>query len=244
MTSETYRTRIYSHYDKARQQPLAPVTIAGLNSRATYLRRMVQQHFPVDKAAKVLDVGCGHGALIYFATQLGYSQVQGVDGSMEQVAAARLLGIGGVAEGDLNQVLSALPDASLDVVVAFDVLEHFTREELLPFVDQVHRVLKPGGRWIIHTPNAASPFFGSVRYGDITHEMAFTTTSLNQLLLSSGFTRVNCFEDAPIVHGAKSALRWVIWQCFRGLMRLYSLAETGATGGVFSQNLLAVAFKR
>lgn len=242
--AENYRARIYANYVQARNQPLAPITLAGLNSRAPYLRQMVQRHFPAPKTAAVLDLGCGHGAVIYFARQLGYTQVHGVDGSAEQVAAARQLGIDGVAEGDLKQVLKAQPSASLDVVIAFDVMEHFTRDELLPFVDQVHRVLKPGGRWIIHTPNAASPFFGTVRYGDITHEMAFTTTSLNQLLLSSGFASVRYFEDAPVVHGAKSALRWVIWKSFRGLMRLYSLAETGTSGGVFSQNLLAVAFKR
>ena len=36
------------------------------------------------------------------------------------------------------------------------------------------RALKPGGRWILHTANAESPFYGRVRYGDITHEQAFT----------------------------------------------------------------------
>ncbi len=244
MTPETYRTRIYGNYVKARQQPLAPTTLVGLSARGPYLRQMVQKHFPAEKKAAVLDLGCGHGALIYFAKQLGYTQVHGVDGSADQVAAARLLGIDGVEEGDLIQVLNAHLSASLDVVIAFDVMEHFTRDELLPFVDQVYRALKPGGRLIIHTPNAASPFFGTVRYGDITHELAFTSTSLNQLLLSSGFSNVCCFEDAPIVHGVKSAVRWVIWQGFRGLMRLYALAETGTSDGVFSRNLLAVAFKR
>ena len=245
MTTETYRTRIYTHYVQARTQALAPETLAGLAPRAPSLRRLVREHFPADRHAAVLDLGCGHGALLHFAREAGYTNLRGVDGSPQQVAAARRLGIEGVAEGDLRDTLAALADASLDVVVAFDVIEHFTRDELLPFVDQVHRVLKPGGRWIIHVPNGESPFGSRMRYWDLTHELAFTRTSLGQLLLSSGFADVRCFEDAPVVHGAKSALRWLLWKGFRGVLRLYIAAETGDAGGahIFSQNLLAVAVK-
>ncbi len=84
-----------------------------------------------------------------------------------------------------------------------------------------------------------------MRYWDMTHELAFTRTSLAQLLLSSGFADLRCFKDAPVVHGAKSALRWLLWKGFRGVLRLYVAAETGNAGGahIFSQNLLAVATK-
>lgn len=243
MTTDTYRTRIYSHYVQARAQALAPDTLAGLAPRSHALRRLIEQHFPADKSAAVLDLGCGHGALLHFAREAGYTNLRGVDGSTEQVAAARRLGIPGVEQGDLRDVLAAQPDASVDVVIAFDVIEHFTRDELLPFVDEVRRVLKPGGRWIIHVPNGESPFFGGIRYGDMTHELAFTRSSLAQLLLASGFAEVRCFEDEPVVHGAKSAVRWLLWRGFRGLLRLYIAAETGDAGGghIFSQNLLAVA---
>ena len=245
MIAETYRTRIYTHYVQAREQALAPETLAGLAPRAHALRQLIRRHFPADKNVAVLDLGCGHGALLHFACEAGYTNLRGVDGSPQQVAAAQRLGIEGVAEGELRDTLAAQADASLDVVIAFDVIEHFTRDELLPFVDEVHRVLKPGGRWIIHVPNGESPFFGSIRYGDLTHEMAFTRTSLSQLLLSSGFSDVRCYEDAPVVHGAKSALRWLLWKGFRGVLRLYIAAETGdaSNAHIFSQNLLAVARK-
>lgn len=143
----------------------------------------MREHFPTDGDAAVLDVGGSHGALIHFAREAGYRNLRSVDRSPEQVAVQRL-GIEGVEEGDLGQVLRPQADASPDVVVAFGVIEHFTRDKLLHFVDQVHRVLKPGGRSIIHVPNGASPFFGAIRYGDLIHELAFTRTSLSQLLLS------------------------------------------------------------
>lgn len=138
-----------------------------------------------------------------------------------------------------------MPDASRDAVVSFDVVEHFRKDELLSFVDEVRRVLRPGGRWIIHTVNGESPFFGRIRYGDFTHEMAFTRESMSQLLLSSGFERVQCFEDTPVPHGVKSSVRWLLWKGIRGGLRLWLAVETGDSGrsAIFTQNLLAVATK-
>lgn len=57
--------------------------------RAPSLRQLVQWYFPADRDAGVLDLGYGHSALIHFARQLDYCNVHGVDGSPEQVAAAR-----------------------------------------------------------------------------------------------------------------------------------------------------------
>ncbi|MHB1688303.1 MAG: class I SAM-dependent methyltransferase [Ignavibacteriaceae bacterium] len=242
---DSYRQRIYRYYVHARQESLAPETTEGLKPRAEYLKKLIHKHFPPDKNAAVLDLGCGHGALIYFARKYGYVNITGIDRSPQQVTEANRLGIEGVREGDLMEALKGLPEESLDVVIAFDVIEHFTKEELLSFVDEVYRVLRKGGRWIIHTPNGESPFAGRMRYGDFTHEQAFTRTSITQLLLSSGFSRVVCFEDTPIPHGFKSVVRWSIWKMIRGMLRLYLAAEMGAAERdcILSQNFLTVAFK-
>jgi len=155
------------------------------------------------------------------------------------------LGIAGVVQGDLGEALAALADGSQAAVVSFDVIEHFTKDETIDFVDQVLRVLQPGGRWIIHVPNGESPFGGRSRFGDFTHEQAFTRGSLTQLLLASGFATVACYEDAPVVHGAASRVRALLWRPIRLALRLYLAVETGDTGrdAIFSQNLLAVAVK-
>ena len=240
-----HRERIYGAYISGRQKPLSPSTLEGLKPRLPYLRKLVRKHFPDNLDSVILDLGCGHGALIYVARQAGYRNMKGVDASPEQVAAAKILGIEGVEQGDVMEVLTKEPEAALDCVIAFDLIEHFNRNELLPLVDAVYRALKPGGPWIIHTCNGESPFGMRIRYGDLTHELAFTSTSLGQLLLSSGFSRLETYEDEPVPHGVKSAVRWVLWKGLRGLLRLYLAVETGDTGrdAIFSQNLLAVAFK-
>lgn len=240
-----YRTRIYEYYVNARQQSLAPESLAGLKPREAYLKKLIREHFPKNHEAKILDLGCGHGALIYFAQSMGYSNVIGVDRSPEQVKAAKNLNIEGVKQGDLIELLNSLANDSCDVIITFDVIEHFKKEELLIFVDEVRRVLKTGGKWIIHTPNGESPFGSRIYFCDFTHELAFTRQSVSQLLLASGFKQVQCFEDKPVVHGMKSTVRLVLWELIRGILRLYQAVETGDSGSncIFSQNFLTVADK-
>ncbi len=236
------RQRIYGQYVTARDKPLAPRSIKGLRPRLPHFRQIIERHFPQDRNAVVLELGCGHGAFLYAMHEAGYTRARGVDWADEQVRAARDLGIAGVEQGDVMSALTLLAAGSLDVVVAFDLIEHFTKDELLPLVDEVYRVLRPGGRWIIHAPNAEGPFGSRIRYGDFTHELAFTRVSIGQVLKASGFASVRCYEDQPVPHGLKSAARLVLWKVIRAGLLFYTAVETGAfdRGAVFSQNLLAV----
>src|SRR5262245_31751421 len=130
-----YRERIYGRYVEAATVSLAPDSVAGLAPRRAYLARLIAEHFPADRDAAILELGCGHGALLHFAREAGYQRIEGVDGSPSQVAAAKRLGIAGVREGDLRDVLSTIPPASLDAIVAFDVIEHFDKDELIDVTD-------------------------------------------------------------------------------------------------------------
>jgi SAM-dependent methyltransferase len=243
MPQSKYRERIYRHYVDAATQSLAPDTLAGLAPRRPYLERLVSRHFPPAKDAAVLDLGCGHGALLHVAREAGYTDLLGIDNSPAQVAAAKRLGIPGVHQGDLLEAIRTMPAASRDVIIAFDVIEHFTKDELIDVTDEVLRVLKPGGRWIVHVPNGASLFGGASRYDDLTHELAFTCESLTQLMLASGFRSAAFFEDEPVAHGLKSAVRSILWKMMRAMLRFYLTVETGAAQKVLTQNMLAVAIK-
>lgn len=239
------RDRVYGQYVASSGESTKLKSVADLEGRRPTMEHVVDNYFPTDKSAVVIDLGCGHGALIHFARQRGYGAVRGVDVSPQQVALAARLGVDGVAEGDLAATLASLPAESVDAIVAFDVIEHFTKDELIDFVDAVHRVLKKGGRWIIHAPNGASPFVGAIRYGDLTHEQAFTRYSLEQLMLASGFSRVSCHECAPRAHGVKSAFRVVAWKLARLAMQFVVTAETGERprDSILTRNLYAVVWK-
>jgi SAM-dependent methyltransferase len=239
-----YRQRIYGDYVKAASAPLAPDSVAGLEGRRPVLARFIADHFPPNRDARILEVGCGHGVLLHFARDAGYTNMSGVDGSPAQVEAARKLGIGGIRQADLLAALAAEPEASFDAVVAYDVIEHLTKDELVDMTDAVRRVLKPGGRWLVHAPNGLSPFAGVMRYGDLTHEQAFTPESLTQLFLASGFRDASFHEDPPAVRGLKSAIRGLLWRVVRAVMRFALVVETGMPEyRVLTMNLIAVAVK-
>ena len=238
-----WRERIYGQYVEATGAGVAPATLEDLAPRRPHLERLVLRHFPQARNAAILDLGCGHGALIHVARSLGYDNIGGVDASPSQVAAARRLGIKGVGEGELFATIRAVPPASLDTAICFDVLEHLDKDEIVALTDAVLAALKPGGRWIVHVPNGASPFAGAALYGDFTHELAFTVESLTQLAFASGFREIECEEDAPIAHGLRSAVRLALWKAFRALMQLYLRAETGVGQPVLTQNFVAVMTK-
>ena len=169
----------------------------------------------------------------------------GVETSQDQVEFARRLGVPSVVEGDLVPFLRNSATEVFDVVVAFDVIEHFCKNEVLDIMDQAYRVLRPGGRLIVHAPNAEGIFGSRIFWSDFTHEMAFTREGLRQLTRACGFSSVEFSEDLPVVHGFKSLIRRVLWAGLRSIFRLAYMAETGDSraGLILTQNLLAVVRK-
>ena len=125
------------------------------------------------------------------------------------------------------------------------MIEHFNKNELITLIDEIQRVLKPGGRWIIHVPNGESPFASRIFFGDFTHELAFTHTSISQIMYASGFSKVQCFEDKPITHGIKSGIRRIGWEVIRLIFRFYLTIETGdfAKDTILTQNMLVLVIK-
>jgi SAM-dependent methyltransferase len=243
--NSTYRDEIYAGYLSRRTSAIHPETIEGLKSREPFINQIIRRHCPIDKGARILDLGCGHGAFVHILQKSGYHDVAGIDNSEEQIMWANQLGIKGVRHCDLRVALDEFAPDSLDVVIAFDILEHFTKEELLRVCRALQRVLKTGGRLIIHAPNGESPFASRILYWDFTHELAFTRHSIGQLLMSCGFSSVKCYEDRPVVHGFKSLVRRILWSVCRTGWRFYLAIETGSGSSdcILSQNFLTVSYK-
>lgn len=243
---KAYRAKIYQYYSSRRIGNLAPASVEGFKPRQPYFDRIIKRHFPLDREAKVLELGCGHGAFLHSMHQAGYRNAAGVDGSEEQINEAMRLGIKNIKKGNLIDYLRVCEEESLDVIVAFDVIEHFTKDELSQLVDDLYRVIKKGGRFICHQPNSEGPFGNFMRDWDFTHETGFTRQSIAQLFLASGFSSIQSYEDKPIVHGVKSMVRFVLWEYFiRSIYNFFVLVETGARdkNSIYSMNFLSVVQK-
>ena len=78
---------------------------------------------------------------------------------------------------------SLLEDGSFDIVVSVEVLEHVEEDGL--FLDHVHRVLKPGGTFLMTTPNG--DYLRKPNTGHVRH---YTREQLGNLL-SSRFSEVH-----------------------------------------------------
>ena len=100
----------------------------------------------------VLDIACGEG---YGSAMLGSvaASVTGVDIDPAAVAYALTTYVAEhvtFAQGSATRI--PLANASVDVVVSFETLEHFAEHD--DFMKEVQRVLRPGGLLIISSPNA------------------------------------------------------------------------------------------
>jgi SAM-dependent methyltransferase len=105
----------------------------------------------VPRDAKIVDLGCGEGLLVEKYRATGYD-IRGFDLNYqsEHVTKADILHLD-------------LPNDSVDLVLALDVIEHLNFADQVLALDEIRRILKPGGRLIATMPNLAH-FSGRVVY--------------------------------------------------------------------------------
>jgi len=205
------------------------------------LQRLLAPHLPVQRLG-ALDLGAGQGELVEALQRLGFTESTGVELSPSQVQLAQGHGCQAVRLGEGGMALAELPDASLDVVVCFDVFEHLSHDTCARWFAQIGRVLRPGGRLIGHVPNGLSPFAGSVYWGDLTHLWCPVPESMQVFCRSSGLVWLGAYENIGSSPGLKGRLRALAWRGVRAVMAVASTVETGrsAIGLPWSRTFLFV----
>lgn len=96
---------------------------------------------------RVLEIGCGGGALLYDLHRLGFTGV-GVEQSPQALEIARQL----LANANGISVVSQMPDqnGSFDCLMAFEVLEHIEDDQAA--LNTWAEYLRPGGRLMLSVP--------------------------------------------------------------------------------------------
>lgn len=103
----------------------------------------------------VLDCGAGGGHLYHSVfSAIGRERYHGVEWSQSDVATGQLDGLN-IVPGDLNQPL-AYRDGAFQCVIALSVVEHLLHP--CRFLRECHRILAPGGKLVILTPNISTYF--------------------------------------------------------------------------------------
>lgn len=231
-----YREEFYRLYRTTHVEPRkGPATLKSHTRRYPKWDKLIGPYLPPDRGSRIVDCGAGNGQIVSWLLQRGYSGAFGVDGSAEEVAAATALGVP-VQLGEMREFLRG-ECAALDFVILRNVLEHFHKAEIIEVLSLVRRSLRPGGRVFIQVPNAEGPFGSRLRYADFTHEIAFTASSISQVLRVCGFGDLLVGPIRPGFTGWHGLL-------FRTVERLYQLmlfAELRQRGSVVTQDLFAVA---
>ena len=106
------------------------------------------------KAERLLDIGCGDGNFtMLMARSCGAKEVYGVDISEKGIEMAKRNGVKALRV-DVDEENLPFNDNYFDVVTALEVIEHLFDPD--HFLEEVYRVLKPNGIFILSTPNLAA----------------------------------------------------------------------------------------
>ena len=103
----------------------------------------------VTPGSRVLEIGCGWGALAEMATTEFEASVTGVTLSTEQLAfaQARMVRLGVDSSADLRlQDYRDITDAPFDAICSIEMVEAVGREYWPTYFQALHKLLKPGGR--------------------------------------------------------------------------------------------------
>ena len=130
---------------------------------------------------RVLEIGCGWGALAEMATTEFGASIVGVTLSTEQLdwAKARMAGLGAAGQADLRlqdyrDIGRTTADAPFDAICSIEMVEAVGREYWPEYFQTVARLLKPGGHACIQTIVIADELFERyVRSTDFIQQYIF-----------------------------------------------------------------------
>lgn len=184
-----------------------------------------------DRKGKLLDVGCGNGKFLVDMKKLGWD-VMGVESDPESAKIAKERFGLSVFVGTINE--ANFPQNTFDAITMEHVIEH--TEDPIETIRECHRILKPGGKLSIATPNTESlqhRLFKSawLELDPPRHIHLFSSSTLVKLFVSaipSGFQ----IEDLRSISGntgqmsvaSRSIKRGGKWRMKR--LSLWQMAES------------------
>jgi len=123
-----------------------------------YTARQVSSALEFARTDRVLELGCGVGRIgLQLAPKVGHWEGADISKNMIDVARSRLAGQDNVGFTELKRSrLDGVADASFDKAYSVAVFIHMDKEDFFLYVEELARVLKPGGLLYFDTWNLAS----------------------------------------------------------------------------------------
>jgi SAM-dependent methyltransferase len=153
----------------------------------------LSKRFDLQGNLKLLELGCGRGDFLFEFQNIGF-ECKGLD--REKSSVQNDYGLE-VKQCDLTNEVFPYNDGSFDVVYHKSVLEHLYDPEHI--MKETMRILKPGGKLIILTPDWHSQWKNF--FEDFTHSRPYDVMALSDLLKVYGLNNhmADKFLQLPIV---------------------------------------------
>ena len=171
--------------------------------KTSYPKKLIEylvKRFNLSATNKLLEIGCGRGDFLEEFSKLGM-QVFGID---RESTSAEILSKKEieVKNCDISKDKIPYPDNFFDVIYHKSLIEHLYDPSNL--MKESYRVLKPGGKLIILTPEWVSQMKNF--YEDITHCRPYDVSALKDAFLIYKFKNVTTekFYQLPILWKIKS----------------------------------------
>jgi SAM-dependent methyltransferase len=239
-----YRQVLYANYHSTQSGRASGTDAKSLFDRET--RQFAREILPLlsqqPKDAVIFDMGCGSGSLLKALQNQGFTQAQGMDISPEQVNVAAQMGVANVAQGDALAYVAA-SEGKFDILLGMDIIEHFTKDELVDLLQNIQKSLTPGGIAIFRTPNLDAFISSAFAHGDFTHENYMNASSAQQVCLACGFDQVSVLPGLMFIENPiKEWLRKCASMLVKLRFKLYLFATARSSKQVlWSPNMIVVA---
>jgi SAM-dependent methyltransferase len=168
----------------------------------------IERNLPLDKMARILDIGCGFGQLLREVVNKGYYNAEGVDISNEAIEFCNTSKLNAFLIDDLASYCNTSSN-KYDFIIMCHVLEHIPKDNIIDtLVNIKNSLMSENASLLIVCPNAQSNTGCYWAYEDFTHQTLFTAGSLIFVLKAAGFKSIE-FMDKYGTDGTRFGIKYL-----------------------------------
>jgi 2-polyprenyl-3-methyl-5-hydroxy-6-metoxy-1,4-benzoquinol methylase len=216
------KDHLFRKYGTILGTTISPISIFALRY---YEKNYGKTLRSIPKNSKILEIGPGSASFTQYLLHKDYEDITVCEIADDNAQALRQF-FGDrirVIHKDAIDYLGSTPDR-FDLIFAAQVIEHFTHDDLIIFLQNCYASLNDGGYMILETINCANVIYGLyLRYCDYSHRMSFTPRSLKQFLnITGSFSSLEFIEIQPT--GFLDCLHYIYHRIKRSKMAMKNQA--------------------